>query len=339
VTEQPPQSQTRPALLLSRADVTRLMTIGDYRVAAEEAFRALAVGRAHVPPPMHIPAEAGAFHAKGAQLDTGEGNYAAVKVNANFPSNPQAFGLPTIQGAIILSDARNGVPLAIMDSMEITLRRTAAATALAASYLARPSANTVAICGCGRQADAQLAALADEFSLERVLAWDIDPAAAAAFARRSAQKLGCDVEPVREMRDATKASDIIVTCTTAHAPFLDVADVSPGAFIAAIGADNHDKNEIAPALMAKAKVVVDILDQCVVIGDLRHAIEARAMSSADVHATLGELVVEQRPARTGDNEIWLFDSTGSAAQDVAAALRVYDRAKARGIGLALNLND
>ena len=335
----PHSIEPRPTLVLTRAQVGAFMTTDDYLAAAEEAFRALATGRATVPPPMHIPAGNGGFHAKGARLQTASGgDYVAVKVNGNFPSNPKTNGLPTIQGAIALSDAANGSLLALLDTIEITLRRTAAATALAATCLARPNASALAIIGCGVQARAQLAALATEFKLRKIAVWDIDADAAAAFAADASAHMGFAVARADALREATLDADIVVTCTSTTKPILNSADVRPGTFIAAVGADHPHKSEIAPGLMARAKVVVDVLEQCAVMGDLHHAIAAGVMRTQDVHAALGALVVGQQPGREDDEEITLFDSTGTAVQDVAAAARVYERALAERVGAVKHFN-
>src|SRR5260221_6449693 len=113
------------------------MRFGGYVEAVAEGFQLLAEGRCQSPVPLHIPPEGGGFHVKAAGLPRGRG-YAAVKVNGNFPDNGRLHGLPTIQGAVFLANASNGTPLALLDSMEITLQRTGAATAVAARYLARP---------------------------------------------------------------------------------------------------------------------------------------------------------------------------------------------------------
>ena len=143
--------------------------------------------------------------------------------------------------------------------------------------------------------------------------------------------------PVKPKKAAI-ASDVIVTCTSAHAPFLGPGDVRPGTFVAAIGADNPDKSEIAPALMRKARVVTDLTEQCRHMGDLHHAIRAGAMQVADVHAELGDLVTGQRPGRTAAEDITLFDGSGVGIQDVAASVRAYALAKQRNAGRALDLN-
>ncbi len=150
----------KAALILTRREIAALMGPQDYLVAVEAAFRAYANGDAEVPLPMHIPATDGAFHVKGARVVLEGAAYVAVKLNGNFPGNPQRNHLPTIQGVVLLCDGADGSLLAVMDSIEITSRRTAAASALAARFLARKDADCIAICGCGEQGRVQLAALA-----------------------------------------------------------------------------------------------------------------------------------------------------------------------------------
>jgi ornithine cyclodeaminase/alanine dehydrogenase-like protein (mu-crystallin family) len=302
-----------------------------YLAAVEAAFRSFASGDVSLPMPMHIPVPDGGFHAKGA-LVVLDRAYVAVKVNANFPGNPQRNGLPTIQGALLLYDATDGSLLAVIDSIEITLKRTAAASALAARYLAREDARSLAICGCGEQARAQLAALAEIASLDRVVAWDIDIEKAKAFAREMEKALAIEVRIARDIRNASLRSDIIVTATSAQTPFLTKACVSPGTFVAAVGADSPHKNELAPDLLAGSKLVVDVLAQCMVMGDLHHALDAGVLTSADVHADLGELVTGVKPGRTNREEITVFDSTGVALEDVASAALIYQRAVAGNVG-------
>jgi ornithine cyclodeaminase/alanine dehydrogenase-like protein (mu-crystallin family) len=140
------------------------------------------------------------------------------------------------------------------------------------------------------------------------------------------------VEAVADLAGAARAADVIVTCTTASAPFLEAGFVSAGAFIAAVGADSPHKSEVRPDLMKRAMVVADVRAQCAVMGDLHHAVRAGAMRPQDVHAELHELVAGTKPGRTGEAQIILFDSTGTAMQDVAAAACIYARAGgARGL--------
>lgn len=320
------------ALLLARSDIRALMTVGDWLEAVEGGFRALHDGQAEAPPPLSLETASGGFHAKAASLALGERRYVALKLNGNFPGNPDRTGLPTVQGAILLHDGSNGSLLAIIDSIEVTLRRTAAATALAARHLARPESRTLTVCGCGAQAGPQLEALRGVLPVAVGWCWDSDPDRAQAFASAAG------LEVAGRLVQATLQSDVIVTCTSATAPFLTAAMVRPGTFIAAVGADNPHKSEIADELMASALVVVDSLDQCAAMGDLRHAVAAGRMTPADIHAELGQLVAGARPGRTDGSQVTLFDSTGVAVQDVASAALIYQRAVASGAGRPVDLS-
>lgn len=311
--QKPPQ-----VLILARRDVAALMRPADWLEAVERGFRAGAEGKAYSPMPMHIPAEGGGFHAKGAAIALGR-RYVALKVNGNFPANPSLSGLPTIQGALILSDGETGSLLALMDSIEVTLRRTAAASALAARLLARPGSETLLVCGCGEQGRAHLEALADVLPLRLCLAWDSDWERA-----RALEGAGpIEVRAVRELNEAVAEADVIATCTTAREAFLGREGVRPGAFIAAVGADSPDKRELAPDLMAAAAIVTDVTAQCAAMGELHH------VPGSAVRAELGELVAGRGTGRTSDDEIVIFDSTGTALQDVAAAAAIYEKAVAR----------
>jgi alanine dehydrogenase len=325
-----------PILILRRSEVAALMNPAGYLAASEAAFRSYANGDASVPMPMHIPVQNGGFHVKGTLVIL-ERAYVAVKLNGNFPGNPQRSGLPTIQGVVLLCDATDGSALAVMDSIEITLRRTAAASALAARYLARDDASSVAVCGCGDQGRAQVTALAEVISLKRVKVWDVDVERAREFAREMQDALKLEVTAVPTVRDATWRSDVVVTATSAQTPFLTPECVSPGTFVAAIGADSPHKSELAAELLVGSKIVVDVLAQCAVMGDLHHAIEAGLITSAAVHAELGDLVIGRKPGRTTREEMTVFDSTGVAIQDVASAAWVYQRAIARNVGTFIPL--
>lgn len=313
------------SLILTQSDLRRLVSRDDYLRAVEEGFRASAEGRAASPDPLHIEAEVGGLHAKAAILRT-ERTYLAVKANSNFPDNARLGSLPTIQGALLLFDGKDGALLAIMDSIELTIMRTAAATALAARYLAREDARTLTICGCGAQARAQAAAVSDVRSFSSGLAWDADHARAEAFATDMSQALGFPFEVARSIGDAARTSDVIITCTTAREPFLDETHVSPGAFVAAVGADSPSKNEIAPALMARASVYPDVTSQALTMGDSLHGVTAGAMLGSDIKGELADLVSGRVGGRTHNDEIIVFDSTGTAIEDVASAAIVYERA-------------
>ena len=324
------------SLILTRHDIAGLMDRAAWLDAAELAFRALGEGRAQAPAPMAIEADGGAFHAKGASLRL-DRLYVAMKLNGNFPGNAERHGLPTIQGAILLCDGADGRLLAVLDSIEVTLRRTAAATALAAQLLARPESRTLLVCGCGKQGVAQLEALADVLPIGRCLLWDSDVGRAHRLASLIEDQGALNAEIVEDVGIAARKCDVIATCTTATTPFLEAGMIRPGTFIAAVGADSHPKSEIAPELMGEARVVTDLTAQASVMGDLHHALVAGTMSREDVHAELHEVLLGTKAGRSADDEVVLFDSTGTAVQDAAACVWIHERA-GRGSGrLALAL--
>lgn len=329
--------QHSSTLILSSSDIGELMNLSDYRDAVENAFSLLASGRITGAGILDIPAKDGMFHVKGSGMPIGNDLYVAVKVNGNFPDNQRRFGLPTIQGAILLCDGIRGYPLALMDSTEITIHRTGAATALAARHLARRNAKTITICGCGLQGRSQLIALKQVLPLTLAFAFDLDQERSQDFCKEMQKETGMRVVSISNLEEGTRQSDVIVTCTTARRYILKKEDVPPGAFVAAIGADSHDKQEIDPSLLASNKVVADILDQCVRIGDLHHVIATQLMTRNDVYAELHEIISGAKRARTSSEEIIIFDSTGTAIQDVAAAAVVYRRAVEQGVGRFVDL--
>ena len=140
-----------------------------------------------------------------------------------------------------------------------------------------------------------------------------------------------------DLAAAARSSDIIITCTTASRYFLTSAMIRPGTFVAAVGTDNENKQEIQPELMARSKVVTDLTEQARKIGDLHHAIDQGAMPVEAVHAQLGDVVAGRKPGRQSDEEIFIFDSTGTGLQDVAAAIAAYRAAARQHLGTSWSL--
>jgi alanine dehydrogenase len=322
-------------LLLTSREIRSLLTLDECIEAVEHAFRLYGEGKAIPPGVLSMHTCDGGFHVKVGLLEL-DRSYFAAKVNGNFPNNGIRFGLPTIQGVIVLCDSGNGTPMALMDSREITSLRTGAATAVAAKYLARRDSRTITICGCGNQGRVQLRALSRVCQLQTVFAYDNSEAQALRFAHELAADLKISVMAIADLGAAVRQSDICVMCTPSRQPLLGCDDVRSGTFVAAVGADNPEKQELHPSLMAKNKVVTDILEQCAVMGDLHHALDAGVLTRADVHAELGEVVAGKKPGRESEEEITIFDSTGMALQDVAAAAFLYEKAERNGSGVRLN---
>ncbi|MGH9419743.1 MAG: ornithine cyclodeaminase family protein, partial [Thermoanaerobaculia bacterium] len=194
--------------ILTQSDVAALLTIDDCIAAVENVFRDFGEGRIDSPQSLGVHAPNGTYHVKAAATDV-----FVAKINANFPRNPQLYGLPTIQGLIVVMDIERGTPLGILDSTLITTLRTAAASAVAAKYLARTQSRTMTIIGCGIQGEAHIDAIARVRPIAKVYAFDLDASVSDRFVRCMQQRLDIDVVQSLSIDDAVAASDIVVTCT------------------------------------------------------------------------------------------------------------------------------
>jgi alanine dehydrogenase len=327
-------------LLLSRGDVADLLDTTSCRIAVESAFRRHGEGAAAPPGVLGYRAPGGGFHVKVGECDHGDrAPIVVVKTNANFPGNP-ARGLPTVQGLIQVFDRGTGALVAVMDSIEITILRTAAATAVGATYLARRNASVMTVIGCGVQGRAHVRALQEVRPIRRVQLWDVDRSACTRLVDELSQReAGPEFTAVEDLAEGVRRSDIVVTCTPSTRQILQADWVAPGSFVAGVGADAEDKHELDPDLLARSKVVVDVLDQCASFGDLHHALVAGVMRREEVHGELGQIVAARRPGRTSDSETFVYDSTGMALQDAAACALVIERAagKRRGVHLDFSI--
>jgi ornithine cyclodeaminase/alanine dehydrogenase-like protein (mu-crystallin family) len=324
-------------LLLTRKQVGSLLSIDECIPAVERIFRMHGEGSTSSPGILGVRGQDGGFHIKAGLIGLGR-NYFVAKINANFHQNPGRFGLPSIQGLIILADGDRGDPLAVMDSVEITILRTGAATAVAAKHLARIDSTVATICGCGNQGRVQLLSLLTVRPLTRAYFYDLDPARARLLAEEFSGSLSTEPVGQGDLQSAIKKCHICVTCTPSRKFFLERGFVSPGTFIAAVGADSEEKQELDPLLFRQTRIVADVLEQAATIGDLHHALESGVLRRSDVHAELGEIVAGRKAGRISNDEITIFDSTGMALQDAAAAVLVYEKAVRNGTGEFITFN-
>jgi alanine dehydrogenase len=324
--------------ILTRSLTAELASLPACIEAVEAAFRhhgsgseSLGLARIHL-----AGLDGGVFHMTAGGYSAGEGVGAVgVKLNGRFPPTGPGRG-QRVSGAILLSDAATGKPIALLDSMVVTSLRTAAITALVNRLFARPGATTALIIGAGKQARGQLDALRASSGITSVAVFDIDQASAESVVAH-ARTLDFEATVVSDPGSAARTSDVIVTVTPARAPILYAADVGPGSLVIALGADAPGKQELDPHLLVRARVVVDLLDQAAESGELQHALAAGLLTRNDVDAELAEIVVGARPGRLSDDEIFVFDGTGTALQDVAAAATLVDEARRRGVGLEIDL--
>lgn len=319
-------------LLLNRSDIGSLLSLETSITSVEAAFAAHARGESLPPALMHVDADGGEFHVKAGGLRAGGRTYFTLKANGGFFQNRARHGLPNIQGLIYLADGANGCPLAVLDSRDVTILRTGAATAVAVRHLARPGAKVATVCGCGVQGRIQVRALATVLPLEQIYVWSRDAARAADFAAAMSREFGLPVKPAESLPAALAVSDVVVTCTPAKKYFIEEGWIKPGTLVAAIGSDSPDKQEVDPRLLAHNAVVCDLVAQCAEVGDLHHALTAGLMRVDQVRAELGQVIAGLRPGRISADEIIVFDSTGTALQDAAVAVAAYQSALAQGRG-------
>jgi ornithine cyclodeaminase/alanine dehydrogenase len=319
-------------LLLTRRDLTSLAGLQDYIHAVETAFRMHAEDQTLAPGMLHVDSTNDVeFHIKTGGLIQ-DRTYFGLKANGSCFYNRERHGLPNILGVILLFDGTTGFPLAILDSIELTIQRTGAATAVAAKYLARPESTVATICGCGNQGKIQLQYVNAVLPITKAYAYDAVEEAAKNYAEEMSNTLSIDVLATHDLKHATLQSDVIITCTPARAPYVFREYVRPGTFIAGVGADSPSKHELDAHLLADNTVVVDILEQCARVGDLHHALDENLMQKTDVHAELGDLIAGRVQGRTSPEEITIYDATGTALQDTAAAALCYERAHTAGKG-------
>jgi ornithine cyclodeaminase len=226
------------------------------------------------------------------------------------------------QSTVLMLDIESGRPRALVAGNNLTALRTAAAAAAAAKRLARADARRVAMIGAGRQALFQLEALRHVRPIEAVSGWSRDPANAAAFGR-AVERLGLAFTPAASPAEAAKGADIVVTVTPSTQPLLALADLGPGAHVNAMGSDTQGKRELAADLMAAARVWADDLRQASAIGECQHLPDLAGV------AELGDALAGGE-GRRGDAEITVFDGTGLALQDLAAASQIIAAAERSG---------
>ncbi|MCW5625732.1 MAG: ornithine cyclodeaminase family protein, partial [Burkholderiales bacterium] len=236
------------------------------------------------------------------------GEVVGVKVLQVAPGNA-ARGEPAVHSLYILSDARTGKPLALLDGAELTARRTAAASALAAAYLARASVSRLLIVGTGRLAPNLAAAHATVRSYSSITVWGRRADAAQAMAARIRAETGIETGVAANLEDAVREADVISCATLSREPLVHGAWLQPGTHLDLVGAFTPAMRETDAAAMAVGSVWVDTLaGACAEGGDIVQAIAAGVLSRADIRGALSGLDAGVIPRRDHDDEITVFKS-------------------------------
>lgn len=318
-------------LYLSRRDVEAIqLPMQEIIDALDEMFKEKGRGKVEMPPKPGIHTQPDAFiHAMPAYVPSLQA--AGIKWVSGYPAN-QAKGLPYITGLLILNDPETGVPLAVMDCTWITAKRTGAATAIAARYLARPECTSVGIVACGVQGRSNLEALACLFKIRKVKAYDLYPDVAQRYAREMSDYFQMDIEPVKALPEAVKGVDIVVTSGPIlknPQPTIEPGWLTPGSFASLVDFDSYWQGA---ALHEMDKLATDDHAQM-----NYYRKEGYFRKTPAAYADLGEIAAGQKPGRESEKERTASINLGLALDDMATAIRIYQRAKVRGIGTELPL--
>lgn len=326
-------------LVLTRSDVEALLTMPETIEAVENGFRRYAAGDVVMPQRMATAIEP----YQGIYLTMpcfvgGDPGTVTVKVVAIYGENPARFGLPALQGLLLLYDAATGKALALIDAEQVTAMRTGAVSGVATKYLARGDARTVTLFGAGPQARAQLEAVCAVRDIRRCLLVTRSGAHDAEFVQTMGAKLGIAVTPLRDVRAAVEQADILCTATNSVRPLFEGAWLRPGTHINAVGSFTARMCELDPATVRRSRVFVDSHTAAQIeAGEIVQAIAAGVIAYSHVAGDLGSLLQGNVAGRTSESEITLFKSVGLGLQDTVTAARVYAQALAKGVGQAVEL--
>jgi alanine dehydrogenase len=322
-------------LVISGADVHRLLPMSDCIPLIESAMRTVSRGGAQLPLRIGV-------------TPTGTQNKLAVmpgyldepasmgaKVIAVYPGNARR-GLSSHMGVVVLFDVREGVPVAMIDAASITGLRTAAATAVATRTLSPEDACDLAIIGTGEQAAAHLHAISLVRKLRTIRVWGRSRDNAQAFAEREGAKVDPRIEVSETIRDALVGADMVCTTTASREPIVQGAWIARGSHVNLVGASTAAVREVDDALVKQSSFFVDYRPSALAqAGELLGAMGADA--AKHIRGEIGEVLNGVVPGRTDEFEITVYKSLGIAAQDLAAAQEIYQRAKASGAGVRAQL--
>ena len=329
----------RELRLLSGGDLSKMLTLTDVIPAIESAYLAASQQRAQLYPVVREPlASGGVFGIKSGYWPDQES--LGLKVAGYWPQN-RAKDLDNHQAMVVLVEPATGVPRAIIDGNFITAIRTSAAGAIGLRYLARPDSETALIVGTGVQAEAQLRALdwwqrGIEVTVFEPLDTDRQPMAKAFCDRLADSGIAC--RPAAFLENAVHTSDVIVTTTPARKPLLHRDWLAPGVHINAMGADTAGKQEHEIATLRDSLVVVDDWTQASRLGECQHAVAVGLFTEQQHPRSIGEVIAGTGPGRTDGRLLTLFDATGLALQDLAAAELAARMAEERGAGIMIQLD-
>ena len=326
-------------LILSEDEIRECVKLdSEVILVVEEGFSRLADSDVHLPPIMmiEVPESKGEVDIKSAHIE-GYPSF-AVKLASGYFENP-SNGSPSGSGMMVLISAETGFPQAVLfDNAYLTNVRTGAAGAIAAKYLAPEKVTTAGVIGSGTQARFQMKALQKVRNFERLLVYSRTAENVRKYISEMEPTLGVEVISADSPEEVVRNSEVVVTTTPSHKPFLKADWLHPGLHITAMGSDTEHKQELFPEVLSSTNLLVcDKKSQCFRLGELHYGKGAGLIASNGDIIELGEITCGQRSGRSSDQEITVCDLTGVGVQDTVIALFCYQKAKEKRLGLELEV--
>ncbi len=321
-------------LILTGKQVEKLLEMKDVIDAVEIAFRYKGLGKVQMPPKVYMDYPKGDLRTMPSYVE--DLNISAVKIVNVHANNFKEHGMRTVMGTLLLVDPSTGAPLAFMDATILTGLRTGAASAVASKYLANKKPKVLGIVGAGNQAKTQIVALMTQYgAFEAVRVCDTLPERAWELARDFGKKYKDELGPIEATpspKECVVGADIVVTATPSRKPIVMDQWVGKGTHINCIGADAPGKQELDPAILRRARVVIDDWEQASHSGEINVPLHAGIFSRKDVYAEIGQVVAGLKTVRDSKDQVTVFCSTGLAIQDCVTAKLVYDAALKQKVG-------
>jgi ectoine utilization protein EutC len=326
-------------IILTESDIRSCVSMDtDAMSEVKLGFSKLAAGEVTLPPIMRIDVleNHGEVDVKSAYIH-GLDSF-AIKIAAGFFDN-RLLGLPTGSGMMVLVSAKTGRPEAVLlDNGYLTDVRTGIAGAIAADYLAKENIHTTGVIGSGMQARYQMRALKLVRNFSRLMVYGIVSEEVDRYIKDMERELGVEVVKAGSAETLVRESEVVVTSTPAHEPYLRAEWLHPGLHITCMGSDAEDKQELFADVFEQGdRIVCDSKAQCFRLGELHHAREAGVITKEDEIIELGEIILGVKNGRQSEDEITICDLTGVGVQDTQIARLTYQRAVERDLGLSLEV--
>lgn len=325
--------RNRKTLILSRTDMTGLLTPAEYNDCVEHAFRMHGLGRVYMEPKGHIVLDdyPGEFEVMPSFI---EDPPAAACKWVSIREDNARFELPTVFSILVYTDPETGFPLAICDGSHHTMMRTGSSAAVSAKWLARKDSKVLAIVGAGMVGKGSLATCNEVFPWEEVRVWSRSRETLDRFvAEEQPRYESFELRPSTDLEEVVRGADVVVTGTHARGGIVQEAWIEPGTHIAALGADLEGEQELESSLLVRTRIFVDDIRQCRADGEINVPLREGAISEGDVAGEIGKVIAGELEGRQSDDQITVFDSTGIALQDSATVPLEYRRALEAGVGI------